>query len=154
MSSRKVATLLVIFTLAVGFGFSQPARAQVAADNPARMLSNAENLGAEDLSKQITVTVWLRHHNQAAFDELVREIYDASSPNYHHFLTLEQYHANFAPTAREAAAVRDFLTARNLSISSVDKNNHYISAQGRIADVQDAFKVQINRFKIDGEILG
>ena len=94
MSSRKVATLLVIFTLAVGFGFSQPARAQVAADNPARMLSNAENLGAEDLSKQITVTVWLRHHNQAAFDELVREIYDASSPNYHHFLTLEQYHAN------------------------------------------------------------
>jgi hypothetical protein len=48
--------------------------------------------------------------------------------------------------------VRDFLTARNLTISSADKNNHYISAQGRVADVQDAFKVQINRFKINGEI--
>jgi subtilase family serine protease len=152
MSIQKVATLLVIFTLAAGFGFSQSARAQVAADNPSQMLSNAENLGAEDLSKQITVTVWLKHHNQAAFDELVREMYDANSPNYHHFLTLEQYHANFAPTAGEAAAVRDFLTGRNLTISSVDKNNHYISAQGRIADVQGAFQVQINRFKINGEI--
>jgi subtilase family serine protease len=153
MSIQKVATLLLIFTLAVGFGFSQPARAQVAADNPSRMLSNAENLGAEDLSKQITVTVWLKHHNQAAFDELVREMYDPSSPNYHHFLTLEQYHANFAPTAREAAAVRDFLTARNLSVSSVEKNNHFVSAQGRVADVQNAFKVQINRFRIaSGEI--
>jgi subtilase family serine protease len=152
MSIHKVATLLVIFTLIVGFGFSRSANAQVAADSTSRMLANAENLGAEDLSKQITVTVWLKHHNQAAFDELVRQMYDTSSPNYHHFLTLEQYHANFAPTAREAAAVRDFLTARNLTISSVDKNNHYISAQGRIADVQDAFKVQINRFKINGEI--
>jgi subtilase family serine protease len=153
MSIQKVATLLVIFTLAAGFGFSQPARAQAAADTPSRMLSNAENLGPEDLSKQITVTVWLKHHNQAAFDELVREMYDKSSPNYHHFLTLEQYKANFAPTAREAAAVRDFLTARNLSISSVEKNNHFVSAQGRVADVQSAFKVQINRFRVaSGEI--
>jgi subtilase family serine protease len=152
MSIHKVATLLVIFILIVGFGFSQPINAQVAANNMSRMLSNAENLGAEDISKQITVTVWLKHHNQSAFDELVRQMYDTSSPNYHHFLTLEQYHANFAPTAREAAAVRDFLTAHNLTLSSVDKNNHYISAQGRIADVQDAFKVQINRFKINGKI--
>ena len=152
MSIRKAATVLVIFTLIVGFGFSRSANAQVVADSTSRMLANAEGLGAEDPSKQITVTLWLKHHNEAAFDELVRQMYDTSSPNYHHFLTLEQYHANFAPTAREAAVVRDFLTARNLTISSVDKNNHYISAQGRIADVQDAFKVQINRFKIKGEI--
>jgi subtilase family serine protease len=152
MSMHKVATLLVILTLIVGFGFSRSANAQFTTGTTSRMLSNAENLGAEDLSKQITVTVWLKHHNEAAFDELVREMYDPSSPNYHHFLTLEQYHANFAPTAREAAAVRDFLTGRNLTISTVDKNNHYISAQGRVADVQGAFKVQIDRFKINGEI--
>jgi subtilase family serine protease len=153
MSIHKVATLLVIFTLIVGFGFSQTANAQAVADSKSRILSNAENLGAEDLSKPITVTVWLKHHNQAAFDELVRQMYDKSSPNYHHFLTLEQYGANFAPTAQEAAAVRDFLTTHNLNVSSVEKHNHYVAAQGRIADVQNAFKVQINRFKIaNGEI--
>src|SRR6201987_5903100 len=134
----EVSCLLAVLTLLIGFGFVRSARAQATSDSTSRMLSNAENLGAEDLSKQITVTVWLKHHNQAAFDELVREMYDPSSPNYHHFLTLEQYHANFAPTAREAAAVRDFLTARNLSVSSVEKNNHFVSAQGRVADVQNA----------------
>jgi len=151
-TGRSTAFLLVILTLLVSFGFSASASSQVTADIRAGMLSNAENLGAEDLSKQITVTVWLKHHNQAAFDELVRQMYDKNSSNYHRFLTLEQYHANFAPTVQEAAVVRDFLTARNLTISSADKNNHYISAQGRVADVQDAFKVQINRFKINGEI--
>ncbi len=149
---RTIVTSLAVLTLMLGWGFSQSAHAQALSGKTSQLLSNAENLGAEDLSSQITVTVWLKHHNQAAFDELVRQMYDKSSPNYHHFLTLEQYHANFAPTAQEAAAVRDFLTTRGLTISSVDKNNHYISAQGRIADVQDAFKVQINRFKINGEI--
>ncbi len=147
-----VICLLAVLTLLIAFGFVPPARAQATSDSTSRMLANAENLGAEDLSRQITVTVWLKHHNQVAFDELVRQMYDKSSPNFHHFLTLDQYHANFAPTTREAALVREYLTSHNLTISAADKNNHYISAQGRIADVQEAFKVQINRFKINGEI--
>jgi subtilase family serine protease len=151
-SRPETYCLLVILTIFVSFGFVRSATAQSVSDNTSRLLSRAQNLGAEDLSKQITVTVWLNHHNQAAFHELVREMYDKSSPNYHHFLTLDQYHANFAPTSQEAALVRSYLTNHNLNISAADKNNHYISAHGRVADVQEAFKVQINRFKINGEI--
>ena len=148
----EISFVLAVVTLLIGFGFPQSAKAQVNSNTTSRLLSTAQNLGAEDLSKQITVTVWLNHHNQAAFHELVRELYDKSSPNYHHFLTLDQYHANFAPTSQEAALVREYLTSHNLTISASDKNNHYISAQGRIADVQEAFKVQINRYNINGEI--
>lgn len=148
----KITAVFVVLTLIVGFGFTQSASSQVVSENKARALAHAEDLGAEDLSKPITVTVWLKHHNQAAFDELVREMYDKTSPNYHRFLTREQYHANFAPTAQEAAAVREYLSSRNLAISAVDKNNHYVSVQGRVADVQNAFKVQLNRFKINGEV--
>ena len=153
LQTRSDAGFLVaVLTLLIGLGFVQSAKAQVTADTTSRMLAKAQNLGAEDLSKKITVTVWLKHHNQPVFDELVREMYDKSSPNYHHFLTLEQYHANFAPTAQEAATVREYLAGHNLTVSAADKHNHYISAQGRVADVQEAFKVQINRFKINGEI--
>lgn len=148
----ELSCLLVILTIFVSFGFAPSAKAQSSSDSTSRLLSRAQNLGAEDLSKQITVTLWLNHHNQSAFHELVRQMYDKSSPNYHHFLTLDQYHANFAPTSQEAGLVREYLTTHNLTISAADKNNHYISAQGRIADVQDAFKVQINRFVINGEI--
>jgi subtilase family serine protease len=152
LTCAEVDGLLAVLTLLIGVGFVQLAKAQVIPDTTSRMLSNAENLGPEDLSKQITVTVWLKHHNQAAFHELVREMYDKRSANYHHFLTLDQYHANFAPTSQEAAVVREYLTNHKLTISAVDKNNHYISAQGRVADVQEAFNVQISRFKINGEI--
>ena len=145
-------SLLLVFTLLLTFGFSPSMSAQLSAARSSAMLSNATNLGAEDASRQITVTVWLNHRNQAAFDELVRQLYDKSSPNYHHWLSLEQYKANFAPSAGQVAAVSKFLTAHNLSISAVEKNNHYVQVHGRIADMQSAFKVQINRFEINGAV--
>jgi subtilase family serine protease len=110
---------------------------------------SAKDLGPEDQNKQITVTVWLKQHNKAALDALVKQMYDKASPNYHHFLTLGQYQARFAPTAKEAAVVRDFLRTHNLSVTSIDKLNHYVTAQGRIGDVQTAFNTQINRIMLN-----
>jgi len=98
------------------------------------------------------VTVWLRQHNKAELDALARSMYQKGSPNYHRWLTRDQYAARFAPTAQEASTVRDYLSARGLKIASVDKSNHFVVAQGRVADVQNAFHVQINRFKINGEV--
>src|SRR5258708_2528283 len=139
-SSAFSTTLLAVLTVMVGIGFSQPT------NNAAQLLSKAQNLGPEDQSKQITVTVWLKQHNQASLDDLVKQIYAKGSPNYHHFLTREQYNAKFAPSAQEAAAVREFLQGHNFRVTSVDKNNHYVMAQGRVGDAQNAFNVQISLY--------
>jgi subtilase family serine protease len=109
-------------------------------------------LGPEDESKSVTVTVWLNLHNKPALDSLVQEMYDSTSPNYHHFLTIQEYKGQFAPTAKEAAAVRDFLTAHNLSVTSIDQNNHFVVAQGKVGDAQKAFNVQINRVMLNGVV--
>jgi len=122
------------------------------ANNTPRIPANAQNLGPENANKSMTVTVWLRQHNKAELDALARSMYQKGSPNYHRWLTRDQYAARFAPTAQEASTVRDYLSARGLKIASVDKNNHFVVAQGRVADVQNAFHVQINRFKINGEV--
>jgi subtilase family serine protease len=140
-----IVAALVVVTLLAGSAFSQ------SASGASRLLSNAKNLGPEDLSKSLTVTVWLNQHNKAAFDDSVRQMYLKGSPNYHHWLTKEQYKASFAPTAADVAKVREFLTSRNLKVSTVDESNHFISATGRVSDVQSAFHVQINRFQVNGQ---
>ena len=116
------------------------------------VFANSEILGPEDPSKLITVTVWLHQHNKAALDELVRQMYQPGSPNYHHFLTHEQYRSRFAPSAAEAGQVQDYLTAHSFAITSVDKYNHYVVAQGRVSDVQNAFNVQLNRINLKGQV--
>jgi subtilase family serine protease len=114
--------------------------------------THALNLGPEDQSKQITVTVWLKPHNKPALDALVRQMYDKTSLYYHQFLTLKQYKAKFGPTEKDAAAVRDFLASRNLRVTSMDKHNHFVMAQGRVGDVQTAFRTQIRRVMVNGAV--
>jgi len=134
-----MCTLLAVVTLMVGSGF-------------AGIPQIAKNLVAEDPAKSITVTIWLKQRNQAAFDNLVRQMYDQSSPNYHHWLTLEQYNANFAPSSQEAIMVSDFLVSHGLKVTATEKNNHYIRAEGPVADIEKTFQVQISRFTINGEV--
>jgi len=142
----RVAAFLVVVTLAAASAFSQ------SASSVSRLLPNAENLGPENQSKSITVTVWLNQRNKAGFDESVRQMYLKGSPNYHRWLTSQQYKASFAPSTEDVAKLREFLTSRNLSVSEVDKNNHFITARGRVSDVQSAFHVQINRFRANGQV--
>jgi subtilase family serine protease len=113
---------------------------------------HAMNLGPEDQTKQISVTVWLSRHNQATLDALVRQMYDKTSPRYHHWLTPKEYKARFAPTAKEAAVVRDFLVSHNLSVTGIDQQNHFVLARGRVGDMQSAFNVQMNRVMVNGAI--
>jgi len=107
-------------------------------------------LGPEDENKQISVTLWLNLHNKEALDALVQDMYDESSPNYHHFLTMAEYKAEFAPRAEDAAVVREFLTAHHLRVTTIDQNNHFLVAQGRVGDAQAAFNVKINRVMVNG----
>jgi subtilase family serine protease len=111
-----------------------------------------EILGAEDQSKQISVTFWINQRDKAGFDEAVRQMYDRNSANYHHFLTLDQYKTRFAPAAGDLAVVRQHLAANNLHVVATDKLNHYVTARGTVGDVQRATGTQINRVKVNGEL--
>jgi len=146
----------VVFTLLFCF---VPGPTAVAQKNSGRMLgrqtpnfvSTAKDLGPEELSKPLTIHVWLRMCNADALRELVRQQHDPTSANYHAWLTREEFSAKYGPTAEEAATVQEFLAAHNLNVVSVGERNLYVKAEGSIADVQKAFQVQIHRFEARGE---
>ena len=147
-----LSTLLVVLALMVGSGYSQSTDLNAVSSSAPAFLANAQTLGAEDASKEIAVTVWLRQRNKTELDTMVRDMYDKNSPNYHHFLTREQYRSKFAPTAQDAGTIQSYLATNKLNVTSIEKNNHYVVARGHIADIQKAFNVQINRVMVNGAI--
>jgi subtilase family serine protease len=132
-----VALLIAALALMAGSAFAaSPARVKV--------------MGPEDESKQVSATVWLNQHNKATLDALVKDMYDESSPNYHRFLTLEQYKNQFAPSKNDVEAVKAHLKSHNLTVTSVDPMNHFVMATGAVKDVQETFNVQINHVRMNG----
>jgi subtilase family serine protease len=115
-------------------------------------LTAQQNLGPENPSKVINVTIWLKQRNKAELDELVRQMYEPGSPTFHHWLTRDEYRARYAPTAEAAAQVRAYLVSHNFTVTSADKFNHFLIGQGRVSDVQNAFNVQLSRVNMNGHI--
>src|SRR5450755_638426 len=119
-NNRKTCSALVlasfVLLLIAAPGFAQSTKGK-------RTTTAPQILGAENQSKQMNMTLWLNQRDKAGFDKLVKSMYDKNSPNFHHWLTLKEYGARFAPTAGDMAVVKQHLAAHNLKVVAADKMN-------------------------------
>lgn len=126
---------------------------QIIANNTPSFVATAKNLGPENKTEVIQVSIWLQPHNRGELDALTASLYDRTSPNYHHWLKAKDIAARFAPTAQEAKIVQDFFVSHNLKIVKTGPNNFYVRAQGTVGDVEKAFQTTLNSYQVGGKTL-
>ena len=127
------------------------ATGQFIANNTPKFVTTAKDLGPENPSKVIDVSIWLNLHNREALDSMAQELYDPASSHYHEWLQRADFAEKFGPTAQEAKTVGEFLSSHNLPVVAVGPNNMFVRARGTVADVEKAFRVQINDFDVNGK---
>lgn len=124
---------------------------QIIANNTPKFVTTAKNLGPLNPSQVIDVSIWLNLKSRAALDSLTAGLYDPASSHYHQWLQPTQFAIQFAPTAAEAETVGAFLSSHNLTVVAVGPDNMFVRARGTVADVQNAFRVQLNNFDVNGK---
>ena len=151
MSIRKVQlglpsaiTLLIVLALA---GSALAAAGRVLPSSTPSIVTSSRNLGPESSSKVINLTLWTQIRNQAALDQLTQQLTTKGSPNYHKFMTLEQFKSQFALGDQQLQVVKDFATGNGLEIVSVSKANLAVQVRGTVGDIQNTFHVQLNQYQ-------
>lgn len=145
--------------LLLGIAGAQPAMAQAGgttagttiSNNTPRFASTGQNLGPAAASQTIQVSLALSPHNRAEMDALAATLYNPNSSQYHEWLQPSDIVSRFAPTASDVQTVEKFLNAQGLSVVSVGPNNFSVRAEGTIAQIQKAFSVKINNFRVNGQ---
>lgn len=138
-------------TLGLAAATTSAVEARTIANNTPAAVRDARDLGPAVPSESISVTLWLQAPSSAAAaDELIRELYDASSPRFHRWLSQAEADALLAPSAAQAAAVGKYLTDHRLRVTAVDEGRYYVRAEGTIADVQRAMHVSIHDYARGG----
>jgi subtilase family serine protease len=99
------------------------------------------------------VSIWLQPHDRSALDALAHDLYNPNSVNYRRWLKSSDVATRFASTAAEAKTVQDFFESNNLKVVRVGPNNFYVRAQGTIADIENAFHVQLNDYRVGDQVL-
>ena len=87
---------------------------------------------------------------ETTLQELLDQQHDKSSPNYHRWLTPDQFGQQFGPADQDIQAIRAWLESNGFRVARVAKGRTAIEFSGTAGQVQQAFGTQIHRYLAGG----
>jgi subtilase family serine protease len=83
-------------------------------------------------------------------DAFIGELHDPASPNFHKWLTAEEFGARFGPAAEDIETVKSWLEQRGFTVNVVYPSGMTIDFSGTAGTVRTAFHTEIHRLNVDG----
>lgn len=127
-------------------------RVQVPHSHP--VLRRAVDLGplgeSEALDRMILV-LKMAPEQQHALATLLDRQQTKGSPDFHRWLTPEQYGQQFGPASEDVAQLSAWLQQQGFTVGRAAKSGMWIEFSGTAATVNRAFQTQLRRYKIGGE---
>jgi subtilase family serine protease len=153
MLKKALHTTFILSGLALAsFGLNRVYAENVAAttdDNSAIAAEVLDVPGIQDLGRRagsalIDVVVTLQFNHTDELDQLVKEQSDASSSNYHRYLTAAQFAERFGPTAEQLDRVTSELQRAGFHITQTSSNRVLVYATASSALAETYFKTEIH----------
>jgi len=88
---------------------------------------------------------------QAALDAFMAEQYDPKSPNFHHWLSPDQYGQLYGPSDTDIATLTAWLQSQGMTVSSVSKGRLAIEFNGTAGQIKQAFHTELHHYTVNGE---
>src|SRR5258708_15038227 len=98
------------------------------------------------------VTLALAHSEdqQAALDQLLIDQQDPGSPNYHRWLTPEDFAQRFGASDDDLGKIRDWLEGPGLTIAAVARGRNWMAVNGTAARIQSPLQNGVNAYFVKG----
>jgi len=88
---------------------------------------------------------------EQALEQLMAEQNDSTSPNYHQWLTPEQFGEQFGVAQEDIDAVTGWLESHGFTVNKVYTNRMMIDFSGNAGQLRDTFRAEIHHMNVKGE---
>ena len=114
---------------------------------PAVSSGQAALVGSLPPEQQLNFSIVLPLRNQAELISLLKRLYDPSSSDYRHFLSVAQFTEQFAPTEEDYQAVVSFARSNGFNITGKPANRLLVPLSGTVAQINNAFNLSMNFYQ-------
>jgi subtilase family serine protease len=104
-------------------------------------------LGRLAATQQMVLAIGLPLRNETELDQLIQQLSDPASTNYHRYLTPDEFTTRFGPTEADYAAVRQFAETNGFTVLATHSNRLVLDVAGPAAATQRAFQVRMNNYQ-------
>src|SRR5580698_1587081 len=112
---------------------------------------SAQNTGPYNPQQMLRLVFSLKPPHMQEEEEFLRQLQDPTSPQYHQYLTEQQWNQRFAPKTQDEQAVVAWAQSQGLSITARFNNRLLVDVEGPISVIQKALNVTINAYQLDGK---
>jgi subtilase family serine protease len=107
----------------------------------------ATSVGSLPPTQRMNLAIMLPLRNQPELTRLLQRLYDPSSPDYRHFLTVAQFTHRFSPTEKDYKTVVKFAKANGFTVSGTPPNRLLVDINGSVAQINKAFHVAMTVYQ-------
>jgi uncharacterized repeat protein (TIGR01451 family) len=104
-------------------------------------------MGRKNGSDHLKLAIGLPLRNQDELRTLLQELYDPSSPNYHHYLTPEEFTARFGPTEEDYQAVRRYAEDNGFTVTATHLNRVVLDVDAAVTDIERTLHLEMRNFQ-------
>lgn len=99
----------------------------------------------------INLAIGLSLRNTDVLSNLLEQTYDPASPNYHHYLTPQEFTEKFGPTAEDYEMVANFAKINGLTVVRTHSNRMLLDVSGKVSDIEQAFQIKLKTYQHPAE---
>jgi subtilase family serine protease len=85
--------------------------------------------------------------NEDELNDLLQKLYDPESPEYHQYLTVEEFTERFGASEADYAAVIDFAQRNGLRVSDKAANRMVLDVEGPGENIEKAFHIRLGIYQ-------
>jgi uncharacterized repeat protein (TIGR01451 family) len=101
------------------------------------------SIGRLPQSQRLSVAVGLPLRNPQALTNLLEQLYDPASPQYHQWLSVAQFTESFGPSEKDYQAVSDYLETQGFKVIARYPNRMVLDVSGTVATIEKAFHLNL-----------
>jgi subtilase family serine protease len=108
---------------------------------------NLQATGRLPATDRLQLVIVLPPRNQETLLQLVQQVQDPASTNFHHYLTPQQFTEQFGPTEADYQAVIDFAGKNGLTVTGTVPGRTLVEVDAAVADIEKTLHVKMQRYQ-------
>jgi subtilase family serine protease len=140
-------SLVNSLTLAILAAAASGAPLQLLSAHVPAGISKLQTIGALDPSQRLDLAIGLPLRNQAQLTNLLDQLYDPANPNWHRYLTVEQFTEQFGPTESDYEGLTAFAQNNGFKITGKYPNRMLLNVNATVAQVESTFHVHLRQYQ-------
>jgi sugar lactone lactonase YvrE len=147
--SRSAELLCAIAFLLFTFQGHAQQSLQVLHNHVRSEVSNGQAalVGPVPATQRMQLSIVLPLRNQTALTDLLGRLYDPSSSDFRHFLSVEQFTQQFSPTEEDYQTVVKFAKDNGFTVTDTPANRLIVPISGTAAQVEKALNLRMNNYQ-------